>query len=94
MAPIRNERESDNSKPPEKVPRPPNAWILYRTAKLKEMKAEAKDGELPMKQADISRIVGEMWKTERGPIRKQFEKAAAIAKEKHAKKYPHYKYKP
>ncbi|OSD01293.1 hypothetical protein PYCCODRAFT_1468729 [Trametes coccinea BRFM310] len=94
MAPVRNERDPQKPDPTEKVPRPPNAWILYRTARLKEMKAASKDGECSVKQADFSRIIGEMWKNEKDSVKKEFEKAAEIAKQKHAKKYPGYKYKP
>ncbi|CAE6480075.1 unnamed protein product [Rhizoctonia solani] len=46
-------------------PRPPNAWILYRSDKLKELATQQTSG--PRKpQAEISKIISQMWQQE-GP---------------------------
>ncbi|KAI8975892.1 high mobility group box domain-containing protein, partial [Trametes punicea] len=94
MAPSRTDRQSRKAASSEKPPRPPNAWILYRTARLKQIRSYQKEGQPPLKQADISRTIGDMWKAEPDHVRKQFEKEAEIAKAKHAEQYPNYKYKP
>ncbi|KAI0371096.1 HMG-box, partial [Pilatotrama ljubarskyi] len=91
MPPARNARKPRKS-PTDKPPRPPNAWILYRTDRLKRLR-EDNDGP-PRKQADISKLLGVLWAQEPDEVKRQYEKAAEIAKAKHAEKYPGYKYQP
>ncbi|KAI0356354.1 hypothetical protein OH77DRAFT_1401665, partial [Trametes cingulata] len=92
MAPVRNTRKSRKAAKPDTPPRPPNAWILYRTERVKILKAQHTGP--PMKQAYISGIVGHMWRQEPDEVKRKYEKQAEIAKAKHAEKYPGYKYKP
>lgn len=80
-----------------KAPRPPNSWILYRTAKSQELRAQADeasgsaDGNIApvrRRQADISRTISHMWKTEPKEVKDRY---AALAEEKrleHERKYP------
>ncbi len=79
---------------PEKIPRPPNAWIIYRTDRLRQWKAQRSPHDPPVKQADISRMIGANWKHEPDHIKLEYEKRAAIAKADHKRKYPDYKYNP
>ncbi|PIL34037.1 hypothetical protein GSI_03746 [Ganoderma sinense ZZ0214-1] len=85
----------DDSKPDRnRIPRPPNAWILYRGDRLGEWKAARSPNDPPVKQADISRLIGKRWREEDDAIKLQYEKRAAIAKADHKKRYPDYKYNP
>ncbi|KAI0331204.1 hypothetical protein GY45DRAFT_1212592, partial [Cubamyces sp. BRFM 1775] len=78
-----------------KVPRPPNAWILYRKARLRQMQTEPESArDAPARQSDISIYLARMWRQEDPAIRNKYEKEAEIAKAKHKEKYPDYKYRP
>ncbi|EAU91357.1 pcc1 [Coprinopsis cinerea okayama7 len=74
-------------------PRPPNAWILYRGDKLREL-FEPVPGQPRMSQADVSRIIGQMWRTESDATRMEYERRADEAKAEHAIKYPNYRFNP
>ena len=87
-------RQSEEPGKPKKIPRPPNAWIIYRTDRLNEWKESRSPYDPPVKQADISRMIALRWKHESGPMKLEYEKRAAIAKAEHKKKYPNYKYNP
>ena len=87
-------RETDDDKPEKKIPRPPNAWILYRTDRLRQWKASRSPNDPPVKQADISRFIADRWKAEDEAIKLEYEKRAAIAKAEHKKRFPDYKYNP
>ncbi|KAI0745113.1 high mobility group box domain-containing protein, partial [Earliella scabrosa] len=87
-------RQSEEDLKPQKIPRPPNAWILYRTDRLREWRSCRSPNEPPMKQADISRLIASKWKHEPEGVKLDYEKRAAIAKAEHKKKYPDYKYNP
>ncbi|EJF58205.1 high mobility group box domain-containing protein, partial [Dichomitus squalens] len=91
-APTHRETERDSQQ--EKIPRPPNAWILYRTDLLNQWKANRSPHEPPSRQSDISRLVSARWKAEDSAIKLEYEKRAAIAKAEHKKRYPDYKYTP
>ncbi|GBC04468.1 hypothetical protein RclHR1_00570024 [Rhizophagus clarus] len=71
-----------------KIPRPPNAFIIYR----REMKA--KHDFSKKTEADISREVGEMWRKESDDVKDFYFKLADHAKKRHKEKYVNYKYKP
>ena len=87
-------RETDDDKPEKKIPRPPNAWILYRTDRLRQWKASRSPNDPPVKQADTSRFIADRWKAEDEAIKLESEKRAAIAKAEHKKRFPDYKYNP
>ncbi|KAF7315317.1 HMG box domain-containing protein [Mycena indigotica] len=67
-------------------PRPPNAWILYRAEKAKEIGRKA--------QADVSREISTMWKNEAPHIRAEYERRADIKKAEHQAMYPEYRFQP
>ncbi|RPD63730.1 HMG-box [Lentinus tigrinus ALCF2SS1-6] len=87
-------RPSEVAGKPEKIPRPPNAWIIYRTDRLNEWKDTRGPNDPPVKQADISRMIGTRWRFEADHVKLEYEKRAAIAKAEHKRKYPNYKYNP
>ncbi|KAF8989227.1 putative HMG box protein, partial [Cyathus striatus] len=71
-------------------PRPSNAFILYRRAMVKQVKA--KHGEKPL--GEISKIIGKMWKAETPEFRKKYAIMAEEEKAEHKVKYPGYRYQP
>ncbi|PKY37684.1 hypothetical protein RhiirA4_528878 [Rhizophagus irregularis] len=73
-----------------KVPRPPNAFIIYR----REKKAKHNDVFCKRTEADISKEVGKMWQNEPEDIKDMYYRLAEHAKKKHLEKYSGYRYQP
>ncbi|KAH8926201.1 hypothetical protein BT69DRAFT_1201680, partial [Atractiella rhizophila] len=61
--------------------RPRNAWIIYRSEKLKELKPQAP-------QAELSKALGEMWRNEPPEVKKEYERKAEVEKAQHNKAFP------
>ncbi|KAJ8463303.1 hypothetical protein ONZ45_g17629 [Pleurotus djamor] len=78
---------------PEHVPRPPNAWILYRADKLMQLKQSANYGDA-LQQSHASKIIGQMWKQEPQDVRDYYDRLARQKKEEHKVMHPGYKYQP
>ena len=83
-----------------RTPRPPNAWILYRSQKFRELE-QSKDPQAhsantgkTKSQAEISRIISAMWQNEPESVRRSFEALADEKKLEHQKMYPNYRYRP
>lgn len=74
----------------EKVPRPPNSFMLYR--KEKQALLRSTDGSLT--NTVISKRVGEMWANESEEVKDAFASLAQAAKEEHALRHPNYKFMP
>ncbi|GAA6029190.1 hypothetical protein JCM8097_001644 [Rhodosporidiobolus ruineniae] len=91
----RRARTSRRRVPEGLIPRPPNAWLLYRSARVKEFAERRKNGgpEMPA-QSDLSKIVAEMWRSEPLDIREAYARLALAEAEEHAKRYPDYKFRP
>src|SRR5947209_8522216 len=64
--------------------------ILYR----RSITTKYKSWLAGLKSADVSKIVGQLWKDENKEVRKLFETAARIAKKRFMEKYPNYRYEP
>ncbi|TFK44562.1 hypothetical protein BDQ12DRAFT_23902 [Crucibulum laeve] len=81
--------------PPIQPPRPPNAWILYRSAKMKEINEDItrNKGER-MPQADVSRLVSRLWKSESAATRAYWDHQAELAKVAHKIRFPDYRFQP
>nr|ALI93548.1 MAT1-2-1 [Hypocrella siamensis] len=73
-----------------RIPRPPNAYILYRKERHKEVK-EANPG---ITNNEISQILGRAWNKEGGDIREKYKDMAERVKQALLKKHPDYRYKP
>jgi len=74
------------------VPRPLNAWMIYRKLKhglLWETYREQGNSNLNM-----STVISQMWKNETAEVKAIYYNLAAEEKAKHAEKYPGYKYQP
>lgn len=72
-----------------KTPRPMNAFLLYRQTKQKSLPFKEK-----VLSKDFSKIVAEMWRSEREEVRSYYHRLAEEEKLKHRNKYPNYKYRP
>lgn len=79
----------------EKIPRPRNAFILFRQHHHKILIDEwtGKGEEIPH-NSKISKILGLKWKSLNDEERIYWEDMARKEKIEHEKKYPHYRYKP
>ena len=74
-------------------PRPPNAWILYRSDKLQQLPPPALGHPKPT-QAEVSKIISAQWRTESDEVRAMYDERAQIAKLEHARLYPNYRFTP
>nr|AIF79423.1 MAT 1.2.1 [Fusarium tucumaniae] len=75
---------------PAKIPRPPNAYILYR----KERHHIVKDLHPGITNNEISQILGRCWNMESREIRAEYKSRADEAKRLHYEKPPAYQYRP
>lgn len=75
-----------------KAPRPPNAWIIYRSDKLQNMPPPPEGKSRT--QADVSKIISAQWRAESAEVRAMYDDRAEIAKAEHARMYPDYRFAP
>ncbi|EEH50039.1 uncharacterized protein PADG_06118 [Paracoccidioides brasiliensis Pb18] len=75
---------------PEKIPRPSNAFILYRRHHHPLVKASNPD----FHNNDISILLGKRWKAESSETKAYFKALADEIKAQHAKDHPYYQYAP
>ncbi|CAG8465044.1 16276_t:CDS:1 [Acaulospora colombiana] len=71
-------------------PRPPNAFILYRREKQPAILATNRH----LTNAQISRYIADLWKSESNETRLVWERLADQTKLEHMKAYPNYVYRP
>ncbi|KAK3390600.1 hypothetical protein B0H63DRAFT_466126 [Podospora didyma] len=74
----------------EKIARPPNAFIIYRSEKAKALKSENQE----LHNNEISVLVGEMWRAETLEVRQAFQKKSELLKAAILKNHPDYRYNP
>jgi len=86
----KNNSNDDKSQPPKRTPRPPNAFILYRQAKQPGIIASIKNPT----NAQVSRQISEMWKSESEETRLYWERVADRKKLEHMQAHPDYVYRP
>lgn len=88
------EAVDDDDDDSDRPPRPPNSWILYRSSKSREIRAqlESASGTATVssrdRQAEISRLVSHMWRNETQEVKDYY---SALAEEKridHRQRYP------
>ncbi|KAJ1927848.1 hypothetical protein IWQ60_002577 [Tieghemiomyces parasiticus] len=77
---------------PDHIPRPRNAFIIYRQEKHRDLVATHTGPSIPNK--DISKIIGRMWKEEAELVKDEYRRRAEDEKNAHATTYPDYKYCP
>ena len=73
-----------------KVPRPANAFILYRQVKHQVIKSS----QPTTHNNEISKIVGRMWAAEEPHVKNYFQRKAKDLKAQHAIMHPGYQYAP
>ena len=78
---------------PGQPPRPANAWILYRSDKMKDI-APSVPGKAKPPQADISKLIAAMWKSEQPEVRQRYEALSDMKKAEHLALYPGYRFQP
>ncbi|KAF9003829.1 HMG-box, partial [Hymenopellis radicata] len=70
------------------VPRPPNAFILFRQ---EYVRLHATQKTL---QSNMSKDAGEAWRALSDEDKQYYKDLAAVEKEKHMAKYPDYMFRP
>ncbi|KAF9264398.1 hypothetical protein L218DRAFT_943845 [Marasmius fiardii PR-910] len=82
-------RKRKNKQPEGYIPRPPNPFVLFRNNLTHDLKAAGKH------QTDVSKIAAKLWDEakDNGTAHKYYV-LAEEAKQKHAEKYPDYKFQP
>ncbi|KAI9795489.1 MAG: hypothetical protein M1833_007019 [Piccolia ochrophora] len=73
-----------------RIPRPPNAFILYR----KHHHPLLKENDPSMHNNEISVILGRQWKNETPETKAHFKSLAEQVKQEHTKAHPEYQYQP
>nr|AFX66437.1 mating type protein MAT1-2-1 [Ophiocordyceps sinensis] len=73
-----------------KIPRPPNAYILYR----KERHHYVKDANPGITNNEISQILGKAWNMESNDVRQKYKDMSQQVKQALLEKHPDYQYKP
>ncbi|EAQ86935.1 hypothetical protein CHGG_08188 [Chaetomium globosum CBS 148.51] len=76
--------------PAPKVPRPRNAFILYR----QHHQAQVVQQNPGLANPDISKIIGEQWRDEPEDRKNQWKLLAEEEKQRHQRQYPDYRYQP
>lgn len=74
------------------VPRPMNAWMIYR--KDKSASIISAPGYTKLSQSQMSQIISKQWKAETKAVKDHYEQLAAIEALNHKAMYPDYKYQP
>lgn len=72
---------------PKRIPRPPNAFILYRSDFLKR---QAVPPDVEKRQQNLSRIAGQCWNMLPESEKAIWFSKAAVVREEHRAKYPFY----
>jgi HMG (high mobility group) box len=90
---VRNKAAAAAGAGAQQPPRPPNAWILYRSDKLQELPPPPLGHPKPT-QAEVSKIISAQWRTETEDVRALYEQRAEMAKAEHARLYPNYRFAP
>ncbi|QRV95772.1 HMG (high mobility group) box protein [Ceratobasidium sp. AG-Ba] len=78
-------------RPPGHIPRPRNAFILFRSHYVA---AQLIPGKVENDHRHISKIIGEIWNSLSPAERLLWEQKADVEKEKHSRMYPNYRYRP
>ncbi|KAL6858177.1 hypothetical protein ACO1O0_005633 [Amphichorda felina] len=73
-----------------KIPRPPNAYILYR----KERHTIVKEANPGITNNEISQVLGSAWNTESREVRQKYKDMADEIKRALLEAHPDYQYKP
>lgn len=79
----------------EKIPRPRNAFILFRQHHHKLLIDQLRQEGKPIPHnSEISKLLGTRWRSLSTDEKSYWDSKAQLEKEEHEKKYPDYKYRP
>jgi hypothetical protein len=78
-------------KPDNHIPRPPNAFILFRSSFIKSQHVSA---EVETNHSTLSKIIGMTWQNLPDEQRQAWHEKARIALTEHRKKFPKYTFRP
>ncbi|TVY44454.1 Repressor of filamentous growth [Lachnellula subtilissima] len=76
--------------PDPKIPRPRNAFILYR----QHYQAQVVAQHPGLANPEISKIIGEQWREQASEVKSEWKKLAEEEKQRHQRQYPGYRYQP
>jgi hypothetical protein len=71
-------------------PRPPNPWILFRSARC----AALKGSKVLLNGSELTKLIRSEWQSLSPAERKEWADKAVAAKEEHKERYPAYRYQP
>lgn len=74
----------------ERIKRPRNSFILFRSAKSEEIRRRLGTNQ----NQQVSKVASEEWRNAPPAVKMQYAKLAEEEKQRHALKHPDYKYKP
>ncbi|KAH7887211.1 hypothetical protein F5I97DRAFT_1119716 [Phlebopus sp. FC_14] len=73
------------------IPRPPNAFILFRSSFIRSQQVPEK---VEGNHSTLSKIIGKYWKTLPREEREVWEAKALVAQAEHRKRYPDWRFRP
>ncbi|QSZ36537.1 hypothetical protein DSL72_006417 [Monilinia vaccinii-corymbosi] len=76
--------------PDPKIPRPRNAFILYR----QHYQAQVVAQHPGLANPEISKIIGEQWREQASSVKDEWKRLAEEEKQRHQRQYPNYRYQP
>ncbi|KAH8687638.1 hypothetical protein BGZ60DRAFT_522284 [Tricladium varicosporioides] len=76
--------------PDPKIPRPRNAFILYR----QHYQAQVAQQNPGLANPEISKIIGEQWREQAPEVKSEWKRLAEEEKQRHQRQYPGYRYQP
>ncbi|KAL0577714.1 hypothetical protein V5O48_004263 [Marasmius crinis-equi] len=86
-----HEHEHEHEEQPRRIPRPPNAFMLYRSDWLKQAHIPS---NIERRQQALSCVAGECWNMLPAAEKQKWQAKAAEAYRVHQLKYPDYKFTP
>lgn len=81
---------TDSPQSNDKIPRPPNAWILFRKEKSKQLR----EANPSMSVGEVSAEASRQWRALSDEDQSVYKQLAEEAKRQHKIQYPDYRYKP
>ncbi|KAJ3965288.1 hypothetical protein EV361DRAFT_667040 [Lentinula raphanica] len=74
-----------------RIPRPPNAFILFRSAFIRSRKISS---DIEGNHSTLSKIIGRLWRNLPPDERAEWEARARLAQEEHRQRYPDWRFSP
>ncbi|KAF9049361.1 hypothetical protein BDZ89DRAFT_886149, partial [Hymenopellis radicata] len=71
------------------IPRPPNAFILFRSAFIRSNRIT---GRVEGNHSTLSRIIGAVWRSLPPHEREEWEAKARVALDEHKRRYPDWRF--